>query len=194
MDAEDDNRSESGSSEGHVEAGFERWLDDHIGTDAELSSLWQALREVLVAQIGEGTEITPSGVFAIVLSTLQTLVAEHGKIKEQYGKTKKVTVTKTKEGSTKPDAHAIQPDEVREAMRDHSDQLSAASTARIAAAARLLHYTSIKLPQSTAWSTLPISSPVLASLLKGAFPLIISIAFFTPKSHLLVRPMKRYYL
>lgn len=167
MDAEDDVRSESGSSEGHVEASFERWLDEHIGTDAELSTLWQALREVLVSQIGADGEITASGVYAITLSTLQGLVSEHGKIKDLSGKTKKVTITKTKEGSNKPDAHAIQPEEVQEAMRDHSEQLTAASMTRIAAASRLLHYTSIKIPQSTAWSTLPMSAPVLASILKG---------------------------
>lgn len=167
MDAEDDNRSDSGSEDFHVEASFERWLDERIGNDSELSTLWQALREVLVSQIGEGAEITAAGVFAVVLSTLQALVSEHGKIKDQFGKPKKVNLTNAKSGSSKPDAHAIQPEEVQEAMRDHSEQLSAASMSRIAAASRLLHYTSIKLSQATAWSTLNLSAPVLASILKG---------------------------
>lgn len=179
MDAEDETRSESSGSEEHEESSFERWLDERMGNDSELLTLWRALREVLVAQIGEGKEITATGVFAVVLSTITTLQAEHGKLKEGSEKAKKVTVTKPKEAgvksSNKPDAFAIIPSEVTQAMRDHSEQLSAASMTRIAAAARLLHYVTIKLPSSTAWNTLPMAAPVLSAILTEQTPHTVAV-------------------
>jgi ribosomal RNA-processing protein 12 len=175
MDRDEETRVEAEDQQNHSEASFERWLDSRIANDTEANVLWTALREMLTAELEEGAQITASALYGLLLVTLKTLLAEHEKLarpthKGHAIKTKALAGVKKNE-----EAHAIDADQVKEAMRDHTEQLNAMSMGRIAAAARLLHLCLIKLPESVVWNTLASSVPVLEELLKESLPQTILI-------------------
>jgi ribosomal RNA-processing protein 12 len=185
----------------HGEAGFERWLDGQIGNDGDVSTLWSALREILMSELKEESQMAVS-LFALVLKTLKTLLDEHDKLKAELSAHKSSSASLKKQmaqgaagsrgkkgdkfsAAEEASGKSIQPKDVAEAMKDHADQLTKASLSRLAAASRLLHFVSLKVPSSVVWNTLSVSSPVLSILMKESQPHTISVPALTTTSILL---------